>query len=74
MSIGSSPLFSRYSVEIAKLAVEHRLPTMFVLRYYVENRRAHELSAWPAFTCVLAQLTIAADVFLEVPCLSSRSL
>jgi putative ABC transport system substrate-binding protein len=29
--IGSSPLFSRYSVKIAELAVEHRLPTMFIL-------------------------------------------
>jgi hypothetical protein len=27
--IGSSPLFSRHSVKIAELAVEHRLPTMF---------------------------------------------
>jgi putative ABC transport system substrate-binding protein len=35
--IGSSPLFSRYSVKIAELAVEHRLPTMFILRYYVED-------------------------------------
>ena len=35
--IGSSPLFSRHSVKIAELAVEHRLPTMFILRYYVED-------------------------------------
>jgi len=35
--ISSSPLFSRYSVKIAELAVEHRLPTMFILKYYVED-------------------------------------
>jgi putative tryptophan/tyrosine transport system substrate-binding protein len=35
--IGSSPLFSRHSVKIAELAVEHRLPTMLILRYYVED-------------------------------------
>jgi putative ABC transport system substrate-binding protein len=35
--IGSSPLFSRHSVKIAALATEHRLPTMFILKYYVED-------------------------------------
>jgi putative tryptophan/tyrosine transport system substrate-binding protein len=35
--IGSSPLFSGQSVRIAELAVEHRLPTMFILRNYVED-------------------------------------
>src|SRR5262249_31091828 len=35
--IGSSPLFSQYSTKIADLAVEHRLPTMFILKYYVED-------------------------------------
>jgi putative tryptophan/tyrosine transport system substrate-binding protein len=35
--IGSSPLFSAHSVKIGQLAVEHRLPTMFILRNYVED-------------------------------------
>ena len=35
--VGSSPLFSRHSVKIAALAIEHRLPTMFILKYYVED-------------------------------------
>jgi putative ABC transport system substrate-binding protein len=35
--IGSSPLFSRHSVKVAELAIEHRLPTMFILKYYVED-------------------------------------
>jgi putative tryptophan/tyrosine transport system substrate-binding protein len=35
--VASSPLFSRHSVPIAALALEHRLPTMFILKYYVED-------------------------------------
>jgi putative ABC transport system substrate-binding protein len=35
--ISSSPLFSLYSVKIAELAIEHRLPTMFILKFYVED-------------------------------------
>jgi putative tryptophan/tyrosine transport system substrate-binding protein len=35
--VASSPLFSRHSVKIAALAIEHRLPTMFILKYYVED-------------------------------------
>jgi putative ABC transport system substrate-binding protein len=35
--ISSSPLFSLHSVKIAELAIEHRLPTMFILKYYVED-------------------------------------
>jgi putative ABC transport system substrate-binding protein len=34
--ISSSPLFSRQSAKIAKLAIEHRLPAIFILRHYVE--------------------------------------
>ncbi len=32
----SSPLFSLYRREIAKLAIDHRLPTMFIFKAYVE--------------------------------------
>ena len=32
----SSPLFSRQSAKIARLAIEHRLPAMFILKYWVE--------------------------------------
>jgi putative ABC transport system substrate-binding protein len=35
--IGSSHLFSPHSLKIAQLAIEHRLPTMFILRNYVED-------------------------------------
>jgi putative tryptophan/tyrosine transport system substrate-binding protein len=35
--IGSSPLFARGGVKIAALAIEHRLPTMFILKFYVED-------------------------------------
>lgn len=35
--VASSPLFSRHSMKIAELATEHRLPTMFILKYYVED-------------------------------------
>jgi putative tryptophan/tyrosine transport system substrate-binding protein len=35
--VASSPLFSRHSAKIAELAIEHRLPTMFILKYYVED-------------------------------------
>jgi putative ABC transport system substrate-binding protein len=34
--ISSSPFFSRQSAKIASLAVEHRLPAMFILKHYVE--------------------------------------
>jgi putative ABC transport system substrate-binding protein len=32
----SSPLFSRHNAEIARLAIEHRLPCMFVTKHFVE--------------------------------------
>jgi len=32
----SSPLFSRQNAKIAALAIEHRLPTMFIAKHYVE--------------------------------------
>jgi putative tryptophan/tyrosine transport system substrate-binding protein len=32
----SSPLFSRQNAQIASLAIEHRLPAMFILKHYVE--------------------------------------
>jgi putative ABC transport system substrate-binding protein len=32
----SSPLFARHNTEIARLAIEHRLPCIFILRHYVE--------------------------------------
>jgi putative ABC transport system substrate-binding protein len=32
----SSPLFSSHSAQIAELAIQHRLPTIFILRQYVE--------------------------------------
>jgi putative ABC transport system substrate-binding protein len=35
--IASSPLFSLHSVKIAELVIQHRLPTMFILKYYVED-------------------------------------
>jgi putative ABC transport system substrate-binding protein len=35
--IGTSPMFSPHSVRIAELAIEHRLPTMFPLKFYVED-------------------------------------
>jgi len=31
----SSPLFTRHRARIAELAVQHRLPSMYILRYYV---------------------------------------
>ena len=34
--VASSPLFSRQSAQIASLAIEHRLPAMFILKHYVE--------------------------------------
>jgi putative ABC transport system substrate-binding protein len=32
----SSPLFSRQNAQIASLAIEHRLPAMFILKHWVE--------------------------------------
>ena len=32
----SSPLFARHNAEIARLAIEHRLPCIFILKNYVE--------------------------------------
>jgi putative ABC transport system substrate-binding protein len=34
--VASSPLFSRQNAQIASLAIEHRLPTMFILKHFVE--------------------------------------
>ena len=34
--VSSSPLFSPQNAQIASLAIEHRLPTMFILKHYVE--------------------------------------
>jgi len=34
--ISSSPLFSPQSAQIVSLAIEHRLPAMFILKHYVE--------------------------------------
>ena len=34
--VSSSPLFSQQSAQIASLAIEHRLPAMFILKHYVE--------------------------------------
>jgi putative ABC transport system substrate-binding protein len=33
--VSSSPLFSQQSEQIARLAIEHRLPAMFILKHYV---------------------------------------
>jgi hypothetical protein len=33
----SSPSFVEHRPEVAALAIEHRLPTMFVFRSYVES-------------------------------------
>jgi putative tryptophan/tyrosine transport system substrate-binding protein len=32
----SSPLFARQNTRIAELAIQHRLPTMYILRHYVD--------------------------------------
>ena len=34
--VSSSPLFAAQSAQIVSLALEHRLPTMFILKHYVE--------------------------------------
>jgi len=34
--VASSPLFSRQNAQIASLAIQYRLPTMFILKHYVE--------------------------------------
>ena len=34
--VSSSPLFSPQTAQIVSLAIEHRLPTMFILKHYVE--------------------------------------
>jgi putative tryptophan/tyrosine transport system substrate-binding protein len=34
--VSSSPQFSQQNAQIARLAIEHRLPTMFILKHYVE--------------------------------------
>ena len=34
--VSSSPLFSPQNAQIASLAIEHRLPAMFILKHYVE--------------------------------------
>jgi putative tryptophan/tyrosine transport system substrate-binding protein len=35
--VESSPLFASYGPRIAELAIEHRLPTMFITRSYVDR-------------------------------------
>jgi putative ABC transport system substrate-binding protein len=35
--VESSPLFAPYGRNIAELAIEHRLPTMFIVRSYVDR-------------------------------------
>ena len=35
--VGASPLFPRQSAKIAALAIEHRLPSMFIVKFYVED-------------------------------------
>ena len=35
--VGASPLFPRQSTKIAALAIEHRLPCMFIVKFYVED-------------------------------------
>jgi putative tryptophan/tyrosine transport system substrate-binding protein len=35
--VGPSPLFPRHSAKIAALAMEHRLPSMFIVKFYIED-------------------------------------
>src|SRR5262249_29265589 len=35
--VGASPLFPQQSAKIAALAIEHRLPSMFIVKFYVED-------------------------------------